>query len=76
LLSELSKRTKSGHADVQDVKKALAKVMAIADFINEEKRVAENLQYLLQLENSFLDKLVNPHHTTPHHTTPHHTNAQ
>jgi hypothetical protein len=49
LLQDLFKHTPEGHPDYEDLKKALEKMQTVADYVNEKKREAENLNAVLAI---------------------------
>lgn len=52
LLSALVEETPRKHPDYKAASQALEKVRQVADFLNEEKRIAENMQQLAEIESS------------------------
>ena len=51
LLRELRKYTPPGHAEHESLEVALHKIEGIATFVNEQKRSAENMSKLLDIQN-------------------------
>merc|ERR1712137_403789 len=52
LLSALVEETPPKHPDYKAASHALQKVNEVADFLNEEKRIAENMRQLAEIESS------------------------
>jgi FYVE/RhoGEF/PH domain-containing protein 5/6 len=68
LLEQLLKDTPSEHQDLENIEKALVQMKVTANYINEEKRKAENMEKVLKVQNSLLFEdgspsltLVEPH---------------
>jgi len=65
LLTELTKSTNSTHPGYAVLQRALSNVKDIADFVNEAKRVAENAQEILSIQESLTGKkyvpIMEPH---------------
>jgi len=60
LLSELLKNTPQSHPGYKALTEALRKVKEIADFVNEAKREAENMQQVLSIQDSLSGKRFMP----------------
>jgi len=64
LLEDLLRNTPETHSDYPPVKEALAKITSVTDFVNEEKRLSENIQKILKIQGSLAGKytsLLKPH---------------
>ncbi|KAK5582495.1 hypothetical protein RB653_004080 [Dictyostelium firmibasis] len=64
LLQDLLKNTKESHPDHQDLSLALKKMKDVAEYVNEKKREAENLNQVLTIQSSLTGKfnnLAEPH---------------
>jgi hypothetical protein len=55
LLSDLFKNTPEDHKDYEDLKKALAKMESVAEYVNTKKREAENLMGVLIVSKHISD---------------------
>jgi len=63
-LEDLLKNTPDTHSDYSSVKEAVAKITSVTDFVNEEKRLSENVQKILKIQASLAGKytsLLKPH---------------
>ncbi|EGC36722.1 hypothetical protein DICPUDRAFT_46997 [Dictyostelium purpureum] len=64
LLQDLLKNTKETHTDYNDLSIALKKMKDVAEYVNEKKREAENLNQVLNIQSSLTGKfnnLAEPH---------------
>jgi len=59
LLADLVKNTLKSHPDYYNLVGALEKIKGVAEYINEEKRKAEQIEKILEIQESFSDKYVN-----------------
>jgi hypothetical protein len=60
LLTDLFKNTPEGHKDFEDLKKALAKMESVAEYVNTKKREAENLMGVLIVSKHISDMVCIP----------------
>jgi len=65
LLREILKKTESWHKDYALLTKAVKKIEAVADYINEEKKKSDEKQKIFEIQNSFTSdiRLVTPFRT-------------
>ncbi|KYQ90529.1 pleckstrin (PH) domain-containing protein [Tieghemostelium lacteum] len=69
LLQDLMKHTQETHTDYNDLTLALKKMKEVAEYVNEKKREAENLNQVLMIQNSLSGKFKNlaePHRRYVH----------
>lgn len=52
LLSDLVKNTPKSHSDYKAGLEALDDIREVADYVNEEKRIAENMQQILEIQST------------------------
>jgi len=57
-LNSLVALTDEDHPDFDDCKDALDHISEVSEYINEERRKAENMNNTFQIQFSFVDKLV------------------
>lgn len=55
IIQDLLKNTEDDHSDYEAVKECLQSIKEVANFINEEKRMLENMQVLTELQLSLYD---------------------
>jgi len=58
LLQELLRATPKSHKDYENVVEALSKIKLLTEYINLEKKFAENFQKLVEIQNSFAEDLL------------------
>jgi len=64
LLQELVNHTRTDHPDYQNLKSALDKMQDVADYVNDKKRMAENLNGVLTIQSHLtgeIKSLAKPH---------------
>ncbi|PRP81651.1 hypothetical protein PROFUN_01158 [Planoprotostelium fungivorum] len=64
LLEDLIKNTPQDHADYVPLTLAVEKIRGIADHVNEEKRVSENIQQIMKIQDELagdFENIVEPH---------------
>ncbi len=66
LLQDLFKNTPESHADYQNLKKALEKMQSVAEYVNEKKREAENLNNTLLIWGKLSGLDPNYNFAVPH----------
>ena len=65
LLNSLVALTDEDHPDFDDCKDALDHISEVSEYINEERRKAENMNNTFQIQFSFVDKLVPVYFPSP-----------
>jgi hypothetical protein len=58
LLEDLAKNTPKKHVDHLPGLQALDQLREVADYVNEEKRIVENMQEVMQVQSSISGNLV------------------
>eukprot|EP01122_Echinamoeba_exundans_P009633 TRINITY_DN3450_c0_g2_i1.p1 TRINITY_DN3450_c0_g2~~TRINITY_DN3450_c0_g2_i1.p1 ORF type:complete len:1133 (+),score=306.85 TRINITY_DN3450_c0_g2_i1:263-3400(+) len=66
LLTDLFKHTPEDHPDFADLKKALASMESVADYVNQKKREAENLMGVL-IVSKHISEMANPNELAQPH---------
>jgi hypothetical protein len=66
LLSDLFKHTPEDHPDFADLKKALASMESVADYVNQKKREAENLMGVL-IVSKHISEMAHPNELAQPH---------
>lgn len=63
LLSSLSQHTWESHADYQDLRKATAAIQEVAIYLNDKKRIADNIAKVTEIQEQFIwdEDLAQPH---------------
>ncbi len=46
------------HADYENIKQAVAKVKGVAEYVEEKKKIAENIQEVLRVQDKIVGKSI------------------